>query len=554
LVRFVKAIRRALKAAQETQVKRQSTGTEVSRTAAEAQSRQHAERLKALSRIAHDATLHGPNLVHPMLRYASDTIRPGQAYDGVLGRIEGTELVLMAVVGDFSAAEARSEKVLKVGDRTEIAKTLLLRRPHPDRTQTWDDLSTVDGLSESVRGLGWRAGIATQFIVGELTYSLMFGSPTRATRPLGEQDRAYVEVLAAFLANTLQVHQLEESLSDSEERSRQHAERLEALWRIVNNPTLRDENLWLAMLRQAAAAIRPGQAYRGMLSGIAGSEMVFEAIVEAPGREDPDDLPPPAGSTFPLAGSRVAQMLEQGGTRSWDDVPADEGSRMRVNRRGRAFIATPFDAGGSKYVLSFGSTEPTIKAFGPQDHTYIEVLASFFTNNIQQRWQFDRIQYQQSHDALTGLLNRSQFRSRARAASVQCNRFAVVLVDIDGFAEINDSYGNMIGDAVLVEVGASLRERASAEEIIARVGGDVFGIYVPNPISKEDAQRRALDFGEVFARSFSAGDREGKQFIALTASLGVGAAPEDGTTLDAIVSNAQAALSHAKEQRHHGRI
>lgn len=75
-------------------------------------------------------------------------------------------------------------------------------------------------------------------------------------------------------------------MRDAEERSRQHARRLEALWRIINNPNLKDEELWHAMLAEAAAAIRPGQPYRGTLGRVQGEELVLEAIVEAPGFGD----------------------------------------------------------------------------------------------------------------------------------------------------------------------------------------------------------------------------------------------------------------------------
>jgi diguanylate cyclase (GGDEF)-like protein len=208
---------------------------------------------------------------------------------------------------------------------------------------------------------------------------------------------------------------------------------------------------------------------------------------------------------------------------------------------------TTFVAGGATWVLSFRSNDAAFRPFGKQEHTYIEILASFFANHFQQRWQFDRIQYQQSHDALTGLLNRSQFRSQARAAvSTLSERFAIILVDINALREVNKSYGHMIGDALLVEVGNALRQRAADEEIVGRIAGDVFGIYVPDPTSRDFVRRRTLEFAETFAHGFSTGDREGKEFISLTASFGIAVAPEDGTKFDTILSHADAALLVAK--------
>ena len=66
----------------------------------------------------------------------------------------------------------------------------------------------------------------------------------------------------------MQIGSLEASLLDSEERAREHAQRLEVLWHIANNPTLRDDELVQAMLEQGAAGIRPGQSFLGLLGRI----------------------------------------------------------------------------------------------------------------------------------------------------------------------------------------------------------------------------------------------------------------------------------------------
>lgn len=257
-----------------------------------------------------------------------------------------------------------------------------------------------------------------------------------------------LELRAAQKGLAMRIGLLEAALQDSEERSRQHADRLEALWKVVNNPGLSDEERWLAMLREAGAAIRPGQAYRGMLGRVAGDNLVLEAIAEPSG-----DKPKlgyarmRVGSTLPLAKTIVAKTISDGGgTQSRDDIRAD-GVHVRLrNVKGwRAVITTTFFAGGVTHVLSFVSSEPNSKSFGAQDHAFIEVLASFFANDLQQRWQSERIQYQQSHDVLTGLLNRSKFRSLARLASLQSAAYAVVLVDISGFRKINESYSYKSG-------------------------------------------------------------------------------------------------------------
>ena len=424
------------------------------------------------------------------------------------------------------------------------------------RTGYWDDLASLNPIPGLVAQLGWRAAISTQFEAGGSRYSLTLASLEPTTMAFGPEDIAYVEVLGSSFAKQLQVEQLEGSLRDAEERARQHAERLESLLKIVNNSVPRDRKLWMTVLAQAAAAMLPGQDSRGMLARIDGSEMVVEAVVDTAelGPLSSDPLHG-VGGRIPLEGTFFGKMLADGvRTRSCDDLKMLEEGQARARALGfRAAVFTTFSAGSSAWTLAFLSREPARRPFGEQERAYVELLASFFANHVQQGWQFDRIAYQESHDELTGLINRSEFRSQARAASAADARYAVIEVDVNAFGEINESYGHVTGDALLREVGKALKRRAAVGELVGRFGGDVFGVFLPNPVSREFVRGRALDFAEVFARSFSTGGLEGRESVSLTASLGIAVAPEDGRKLDAVMSHADAALSSAK-QRGHGSI
>jgi diguanylate cyclase (GGDEF)-like protein len=513
---------------------------------AEARARQHAERLEALWQIANNPTTSGPELMLAMLRQAAVTIRPGQRFNGLLGRIEGNEVVVIGVGIDPDDDDPRTQR-LGVGRRSPLDKTII---PRVGRTEAWEDLAATNDYPQAMALLGWRAVISAQFDAGGLRYSLTFASYEPTLKPFGTVDLAYLDVLATAFAKQLEVDQLENSLREEEERARLHAERLEALWKIVNDPSLRGEELLRAMLSEAAAAIRPDQEFRGMLWRVQGTDMIVEALSHPD--HSPGNLHTYIGAIIPLDRTIIGKVLAEGtGTRSWDDV---ESSAYRSNftkaHETRALIVTTFNAGAMTWGISFASTATARNPLGPQDNVYIEVLASFFANHVQQRWQFERLQYQQAHDVLTGLLNRSQFRSVVRSAARTSTHYAIILIDIDAFREFNESYGHMIGDALLVEVGNALRLRASTDEIVGRIGDDVFGVYIGNPMSKEFVLGRALSFAEAFSSGFSTGDRDGKEFIARTAGLGIAIAPEDGTVIDAILSHADAALVKAKERGH----
>jgi diguanylate cyclase (GGDEF)-like protein len=336
----------------------------------------------------------------------------------------------------------------------------------------------------------------------------------------------------------------QERLHDEEERSRLHAQRLEALLQVVNDPTLGDAEKWLAMLGQAVTSLGARQGYRGMLWRVHGADMTLEAIAQSPGHVLVGS--PQIGDVVSLSKTVVGRVLaDGGGTRSWDDIAnSPYGSEFARMQGTRSLVITTFSAGGAKWALTFSSGRRASIPLAQQDHAYIEVIASFFSKHMQQRRQIERIQYQQSHDVLTGLVNRSQFRSQACAGARTTTRYAIVVVDINAFHEINEAYGHTVADALLVEIGNALRGCAATDEIVGRVGGDAFGIFIPNPPSHEHLRGRTRDFAGVFARSFAVG--EGRGFIARTASIGVAVAPDDGQDVDAVHSHADAALAAAK--------
>lgn len=516
---------------------------ETSLVTAEQRARAHAARLEALWGVAHNPTLRGDGRVQAMLQQAASAIRPNQVFCGLLGRLEGDEVLLLAM--SALPGDDPSAGILKVGARTKIEGTIVAVVA---RTQAWNDLTALDPAPASVPLLGWRSVISTQFTAGASRYSMSFASTEPVAVPFGPDDYAYVELLAAFFASHLEVTALERSLRDAEQRSRKHAERLEALSRIVNNPSLGDDERLDAMLREAATTIRPGQAFRGMLARFEEPDLVLEAFAESAETNVPGNFLRSIGNRRPIAGALVEALVRAGrGTAAWDDVFAPGGPRERDGQSDwRAFICTAFQAGGATHALSFGSREPVRTPFGPQDNTYVEIIASFFANHLHQRWQFDRIQYQQHYDVLTGLLNRSQFRSRSRMACLPpAERFGVIIVDVSVFRRVNERYGHMIGDAMLVEVATAVRSLSREGEIVGRLGGDVFATCLPG-VSKSEAERRALEVAGIFEHPFSTGDRQGTEFIALAGCIGFAAAPDDGSSFETVLACAEQALLVAK--------
>ena len=123
----------------------------------------------------------------------------------------------------------------------------------------------------------------------------------------------------------------------------------------------------------------------------------------------------------------------------------------------------------------------------------------------EQRRLTERLSYQASHDALTGLPNRQEFEARLRRAlaAKQPGRMALLFIDLDQFKLINDTSGHIAGDQLLVQLAMKMREQLRDQDVLARLGGDEFGVLLHDVVDREGAMhvaerlRMAID-GYVF--------------------------------------------------------
>ena len=153
-----------------------------------------------------------------------------------------------------------------------------------------------------------------------------------------------------------------------------------------------------------------------------------------------------------------------------------------------------------------------------------------------------------THDSLTGLPNRVLLDDRLAQAVAHAERsgqsFAVMVCDLDRFKLINDSLGHRAGDELLQEVARRLSATARSIDTVARLGGDEFVIVV-NPVAdRADA--------EAFAQRAIQAIRPPMQIagiaIRTSPSIGIAFYPADGTSLDALLAHADAAMYAAKER------
>ncbi|MGZ2385412.1 putative bifunctional diguanylate cyclase/phosphodiesterase [Rhizobium brockwellii] len=148
-----------------------------------------------------------------------------------------------------------------------------------------------------------------------------------------------------------------------------------------------------------------------------------------------------------------------------------------------------------------------------------------------------------SQDTLTGLHNRHQFLNEVGGRLSSGESATVILIDLDGFKEVNDTHGHATGDALLQAVGVRLPCLLGSGAIVSRLGGDEFAVLLPgigDPLKAHEEADRILDaFGKPF--------QLGGLVLDLGASIGVAIGPAHGGEADELVASADFALYRAKD-------
>ncbi|MCK9284697.1 MAG: EAL domain-containing protein [Rhodocyclaceae bacterium] len=152
------------------------------------------------------------------------------------------------------------------------------------------------------------------------------------------------------------------------------------------------------------------------------------------------------------------------------------------------------------------------------------------------------------HDPLTDLPNRKLFYerfARALAAGRRHRRpIALMLADLNGFKQINDSFGHHVGDELLRQMASRVVSCLRATDCVARLGGDEFIIYVSDLSDVQYAARVAQKIIDVCEVPYAI---EGRSLI-VPCSLGVAIYPDDGESMETLVRNADSAMYLAKGQ------
>ena len=200
-------------------------------------------------------------------------------------------------------------------------------------------------------------------------------------------------------------------------------------------------------------------------------------------------------------------------------------------------------------VLDIHSTEPS--RFTPQDVHFAQASANVLADALERHSADEALRHRVLHDSLTGLPNRLSFvdslRDALRRSIASGSPVGILFLDLDHFKLINDSIGHHAGDDLLQAVAPRLRAHLRPGDIVARFGGDEFGILVDRLADEDEAIAIADRVAVAFSEPYSMGGAD--HFV--TASIGIAVArPSGREPVDAelLIRDADAAMYRAKER------
>ncbi|MCC6940756.1 MAG: diguanylate cyclase [Novosphingobium sp.] len=153
----------------------------------------------------------------------------------------------------------------------------------------------------------------------------------------------------------------------------------------------------------------------------------------------------------------------------------------------------------------------------------------------------DRLEHLAHCDLLTSLPNRNALQAKLTAAAGSVP-LALMLLDLDGFKLVNDTLGHSVGDQLLTDVGARIKEAVGRDGYVARLGGDEFAVMTVNCVHPLYVDQITTRIFESLQSPFELAG----QSIFIGTSIGIAMSPADGTTPEQLLSSADLALYSAK--------
>ncbi len=218
------------------------------------------------------------------------------------------------------------------------------------------------------------------------------------------------------------------------------------------------------------------------------------------------------------------------------------------NTRFRTFCSAPIvvDAATAGVIAAFFRDE---KGSADAQGGQLGLWGNIAALALDRRRLHDQLSYRAQHDGLTGLPNRALLYERLEAEIERASRggglLGVLYIDLDGFKQINDTYGHDAGDVVLQEAAKRMTHAVRRGDTVARLGGDEFVVLLPLLGRREDAEQIADKISKALREPICSNH----QRLSVSACVGIAVWPLDGNRPDPLLRFADAQMYGKKERR-----
>ncbi|HLT18573.1 MAG TPA: sensor domain-containing diguanylate cyclase [Thermomicrobiales bacterium] len=350
-----------------------------------------------------------------------------------------------------------------------------------------------------------------------------------AERPLDEADLEILQIIASHLGIAFE----NEALLISERSMRRAVEALQQVSTIVTSTLEVDE-----ALRRIVDTLGSFFEYRYVVAGLTEGEFVVPKAAHGIALER---LVP-----VPLGYSPTGRVAQNGERVFIADLRAEQRIRLPQFPDATSMLVVPIVR--EREILGVLDVLGTVdRPIGYRDVELLETFARHAGIVLENARMYEDARQMALIDSMTQLPNRRKFQSAFEAelerAREDGTSFAVIMIDLDGFKEINDVFGHLEGDAVLTAVGQRLASRVREEDVMARYAGDEFVALLPDADTSTSmmiAERlREAIADEPFRITTG-------ETTYLTISVGVAVYPDHGTTTRDLLNAADNAAYDAK--------
>ncbi|MGC8867252.1 MAG: GGDEF domain-containing protein [Elusimicrobiales bacterium] len=177
----------------------------------------------------------------------------------------------------------------------------------------------------------------------------------------------------------------------------------------------------------------------------------------------------------------------------------------------------------------------------------VNILVKELSSSLKKIHLFEMIENMSQRDGVTGLFRRGIFNEKLSEEIIKARNFkhtvGLMMIDIDNFKDINDTYGHQVGDEVIREIAGIIKNSVYETDFVARYGGEEFAVIMPR--AEIEGSRRKAEY--IRNTVSSSKIRAGLVDIKVTISCGIAYFPYDAVDEERLVENADKALYHSKE-------